>query len=40
MQEFLSRCGITVVKVENFSFEADRDAVADVAPVQVGKEEA
>jgi len=39
-REFLATCGITVVKEEKFSFEPDRDAVADVAPVATGKVEA
>jgi hypothetical protein len=40
LRDLLSACGITVVKEEKFSFEPDRDAVADAAPVLVGKSEA
>lgn len=40
LRDLLTGCGIAVVKVEKFSFEPDRDAVAEVAPVVTGKVEA
>ncbi len=38
MRDFLATCGIVVVKEEKLSFEPDRDAVEEAAPVAVGKE--
>ena len=37
LREFFGTAGISVVKEERFAFEPDRDAVADAAPVVVGK---
>ena len=38
--DFLGNCGIGVTKEEKFSFEPDRDAVPESAPLVVGKTEA
>jgi len=40
LRDFLGSAGIAVVKEERFTFEPDRDAVADAAPVVVGKADA
>lgn len=40
MRDFLATAGITVVKEERFTFEPDRDAIAEASPVLVGKGEA
>jgi phage host-nuclease inhibitor protein Gam len=40
LREFLGNCGVRVVKEEKFSFEPDRDALAEAAPVVTGKEAA
>lgn len=37
LREFLQACGVEVVKTESFSFEPDRDAVAEAGAITVGK---
>lgn len=38
LRDFLGACGVEVVKTESFSFEPDRDAVAEAGAVAIGKE--
>jgi phage host-nuclease inhibitor protein Gam len=37
LRELLESCGIAVMKGESFTFEPDRDAVPDAAPVNLGQ---